>query len=275
MTSAVFLAFSFALLAGLATCIGSVLVLFVHKTNLRLLAFALAFSAGAMVYVSFAEILPKSRLTLAGMMQADAAYALSVAAFLAGIVLFMLIDYFIPDPVNPHHMDDLDVHAAPRVQAHSLPQVKLMRLGWLAMLALTAHNIPEGMVTFFATLNNTGMGLMIALAIAIHNIPEGVSIAVPVYYATGSRRKAFALTLLSALAEPLGAALGYAVLHPFMNTPAIGVLFGVLAGVMVALSLDELLPMARRYSQGHETLFGMALGMGVMAISLVLFSLFM
>jgi ZIP family zinc transporter len=143
-------------------------------------------------------------------------------------------------------------------------------VGLLAAFAITAHNLPEGLATFLATLENPTVGIPLAAAIAIHNIPEGVSIAIPVYYATGSRRKALLATFLSALAEPAGALIGYAILAPFLTPNVFAIVFGMIAGAMVFLALDELLPTAKRYAQGHETVYGIVTGMAALAASLVL-----
>jgi ZIP family zinc transporter len=150
-------------------------------------------------------------------------------------------------------------------------RAQLNRMGLLTALAITAHNFPEGLATFFATYDNPVVGMPLALAIAVHNIPEGVSIAIPIYVATGNRMQALVACGLSALAEPAGALLGYLVLAPFLSAWIYGAVFGVIAGVMVFLALDELLPAAKRYAEGHQTVYGMIAGMVVMAISLILF----
>jgi ZIP family zinc transporter len=148
---------------------------------------------------------------------------------------------------------------------------ELKNIGLAAMLAITAHNLPEGMATFFSVLDDPAVGFNLAFAISIHNIPEGISIAIPLYYATGSKKKAVLATLISALAEPIGAILGYSILAPFMGPAVYGSVFGVIAGAMVYLALDELLPAAKKYASGHETVYGMILGMGIIALSLILF----
>jgi zinc transporter, ZIP family len=147
----------------------------------------------------------------------------------------------------------------------------LKHLSFIATLAITAHNFPEGMATFFATLDHPSVGMALAFAIAVHNIPEGISIAIPVYAVTGSRTQALLATALSALAEPVGAFIGYVILAPILSPAVYGVVFGMIAGVMVYLSLDELLPTAKRYAKGHETIYGIITGMGLIALSLVLF----
>jgi zinc transporter, ZIP family len=148
---------------------------------------------------------------------------------------------------------------------------QVARVGLMAALAITAHNLPEGLATFFATLDNPVIGAPLAFAIAIHNIPEGVSIAIPVYYATGSKTKAVLATVGSGLAEPLGAVVGYAVLANYLTDFVFGAVFAIIAGAMVFLAMDELLPAARSYAKGHETVYGIVTGMAAMALSLVLF----
>lgn len=285
---AVWLALAITVGAGLATVLGSFLVIFARQTNTRLLAFGLAFAGGAMVYVSLVEIFVKSQGAFSVTYPPKQAYALATIAFFCGVVLLVLIDRLVP---NPHHgVSETEVKveigglprplgAAVTMEAPPLhppaaaaaDRQMIARVGLMAALAITAHNLPEGLATFFATLENPTVGLPLAMAIAIHNIPEGVSIAVPVYYATGSRSKAVLATALSGLAEPFGALVGYLVLAPFLSDAIFGAVFGVIAGAMVFLALDELLPAARRYAQGHETVYGIVIGMAALALSLVLF----
>ena len=268
LTDAVIHAFSLTLLAGMATCLGSALLLFADFKNMRFMATTLAFSAGAMLYVSLVEILPKAAKVMEGRTDMNP-QLIAIASFFAGMVLFALLDHLVPQQINPHvaHADQ----KAPLEHAHRIGHLK--RVGWLSMAVISIHNFPEGMVTFFSGLQDPSLGAVIAVAIAVHNIPEGISVSVPVYFATGSRWRAFGTAFLSGIAEPIGAALGYVVLAPYLDGPVLGVVFGLISGMMVALSLDELLPFARSYSKGHETLYGMMAGMMMMAISLLLFTL--
>ncbi|WP_119686894.1 zinc transporter ZupT, partial [Acinetobacter ursingii] len=215
----------------------------------------------AMVYVSLTEILNKSWHAFSEIFQDKVAYAYATFAFLAGVILVLLLDRFVP---NPHTM----VEKSANLQ---LDQAQIRRTALLTLLAITAHNFPEGLATFFATLDSPTLGTPLAVAIAIHNIPEGIAIAVPVYIATQKKSIAIVASLLSGLAEPFGAALGYFVLAPFLGPMVYGIVFGLIAGVMVYLSLDELLPTAKRYSKGHETVYGLVSGMAALALSLVLF----
>lgn len=257
-------AFAITLAAGLATVVGSLLVFFAQTPNPRLLSFGLAFAGGAMVYVSLTEILGKSVQTFTTAYGHSQGFAYATFAFLAGLLSVALIDRLVP---NPHETLDPQDPAY-----HSRSRQHIGRIGLMAMLAITAHNFPEGLATFFATLENPAVGLPLALAIAIHNIPEGISIAAPVYFATRKRALAVGLCLLSGLAEPLGAALGYVLLKPFLSPWVFGAVFGLIAGVMVFLALDELLPAAKRHAGGHETVYGLTSGMAVIALSLVLFN---
>ena len=265
LSSPVFIAFSVTLLAALATVIGALVVVNANRSNPRLLAFGLAFAGGAMVYVSLVEILGKSAKSFGEVYGEAVGYRWAAIAFFCGIALLALIDRLIP---NPHAGLD---KPAPDGSAPLHDPKKVARVGLLAALAITAHNFPEGLATFFATLDSPVVGAPLAIAIAVHNIPEGVSIAIPVYYATGSKAKAVLAVFGSAMAEPVGALIGYAILAPFLSPPVFGAVFGLIAGVMVFLALDELLPAAKRYGRGHETTYGMVLGMALIALSLVLF----
>ena len=261
--SAVFIAFTVTVVAGLATVLGSVLVLFAKKPSPRLLAFGLAFAGGAMVYVSLSEILNKSITAFSSTYGSQQGFTFGTLAFLAGVILIMLVDRLIPNPHESLAQTD------PLYQSHNTAYIK--RVGLLTAVAITVHNFPEGLATFFAMLDSPSVGAPLAAAIAIHNIPEGIAIAVPVYYATNRKSYAVAASLISGLAEPLGAVIGYLLLAPYLSQPVFGVVFGMIAGVMVFLALDELLPAAKRYAQGHETVYGLVAGMSALAVSLILF----
>ena len=262
-TSSVLVALAVTLAAGLATGLGSLLVIFAKGPNPRLLAFGLAFAGGAMVYVSLSEILNKSIASFTVAYGAKMGFTCATLAFLGGMVAIMLIDRLVPNPHDSLTTDD------PDLREHNRDYIR--RVGLMTAVAITAHNFPEGLATFFATLESPAVGLPLAFAIAIHNIPEGIAIAVPVYYATGSKTYAFIASLLSGLAEPVGAAIGYGLLSSVLSEAMFGAVFGVIAGVMVFLAIDELLPAAKRYAKGHETVYGLVSGMGVLAVSLVLF----
>lgn len=257
------IALAVTLAAGLATALGSLLVLFSARPNPRLLAFGLAFAGGAMVYVSLSEILNKSIDAFTQAYDPRLGFTYGTLAFLLGVVAIVAIDHLIP---NPH--ESLDARD-PEFRENTTSYIR--RVGMLTAVAITAHNFPEGLATFFATLESPSVGMPLAFAIAIHNIPEGIAIAVPVYFATRNKLYAFSASLLSGLAEPVGAVIGYFLLSGSLSHATFGWVFGLIAGVMVFLALDELLPAAKRYAKGHETVYGLVAGMVTLALSLVLF----
>lgn len=146
-----------------------------------------------------------------------------------------------------------------------------MRTGVFTAVTIAVHNFPEGLATFISAMQDLSVALPVVAAIAIHNIPEGIAVSVPIYYASGSKKKAFMYSFLSGLAEPLGAIVGYLLLMPFMNDLVFGILFAAVAGIMVFISMDELLPAAREYGEHHLSMYGLVGGMIVMAVSLLLF----
>lgn len=267
----VLLAFGVTLFAGLATGIGSALAYFARRTNLAFLAVSLGFSGGVMVYVSFTEILTKAEELLVDLHGARAGAWITAAGFFGGLLAMALIDWLVPEKSNPHELtprDELEEY-----QAHpgaQVPEARLLRMGLFSALAIAIHNFPEGIATFLATLEDPTLGVAIGIAIAIHNIPEGISVSVPIYYATRNRHRAFVLSLLSGLSEPVGAALAYLLLRPYLSSGVLGITFALVAGVMVYISLDELLPTAREYGTSHQVLGGLLAGMAVMALSLLL-----
>ena len=243
--------------AGLATTVGSVLGLIVKRPGKKLLGLILGFSAGVMILVSFVSLL---RTGIESLEAASGHYGFlyAHAAFVGGILVFLLLDL-----VVPHHYEE-DHHAHAK-HAH---ENRLERTGLLTALGIGLHNFPEGIITFVGTLHDVHLGVALAVAIALHNIPEGLAISAPVYAATKSRGKAFFWSFLSGLAEPVGALLAAAVLMPLMTQVVMGMALAAVAGVMVAISLDELIPAANALDDGHLPILGITLGMLVMAFSL-------
>lgn len=255
------------LFAGLSTGLGGLFVLLFRKTNVKFLSVALGFSAGVMIYISFVEILIEAKVHLVKSMGEKTGEWLVLFAFFAGIMLIALIDKLIPEPENPHEVHKIE---EADICVMSNKSQKLMKTSMLTALAVTVHNFPEGLATFVSGISQPKLGIAIAIAVAIHNIPEGIAVAIPVYCATGSRRKAFLMSLLSGLTEPLGAILAFLFLAPFINDVVFGLLFAAIAGIMVFISLDELLPTAREYGEHHLSIFGLIAGMLVIGISLLL-----
>lgn len=297
--SNVWLALGLTLFAGMATGIGSMIAFMAKRTNYRFLSVATGFSAGVMLYVSFVEIWHKGAAALCERYGDYWGEWANVGSFFGGMLVIGLIDNLIPSAENPH-----EIHAESETKAlhtigsdgattpppapgtpeserqglhdHTAGHHKLMRMGLFTALAITIHNFPEGLATFLAALEDPKLGVAIAVAIALHNIPEGISVSVPIYYATGKRRKAFAYSLLSGLAEPVGAIVAYGIILATIGhggavpSEIMGVLFGGVAGIMVYISLDELLPTSRAYGRGHDSLLGLVGGMAMMALSLLL-----
>ncbi len=260
------LPFGLTLFAGLATGIGSAIAFFAKTTNTRFLSVALGFSAGVMIYVALVEIFQKARTSLESAYGEPMGYWITALAFFGGILLIAIIDKMVPSYENPHELKKIE-----DVDKQNFDKKKLMRLGLFSALAIGIHNFPEGLATFIAAVHEPAYGIAIAVAIAIHNIPEGIAVSVPVYYATGDKKKAFKLSFLSGLAEPVGAVVGYLLLLPFMSDALFGILFASVAGIMVFISLDELLPAAREYGRPHWAIYGLIAGMMIMSASLILF----
>ena len=268
-TKDVLFAFGLTVFAGLSTGIGSALAFFAKSTNTRFLTASLGFSAGVMIYVSMVEIFVKARDALSAAVGPTMGYVYTTVAFFGGIAIIGLIDKLVPSFENPHEVKGVEEMTG--AAAEAAQRQNLHRMGLFSALAIAIHNFPEGLATFVGGLQDPALGMSIALAIAIHNIPEGIAVSVPLYYATGSRKKAFGLSFLSGLSEPVGALIGYFLLMRYFNDFVFGLLFATVAGIMVFISLDELLPTAEKYGEHHVAMYGVVSGMAVMAISLVLF----
>ena len=263
-------------LAGFATSIGAILAFFSKKDNYFILSIGMGFSAGVMIYVSFMEILVKSRESFTQIYSSPiTGEVLTIICFFIGIILTAFIDKVIPEDLNPHEpkSDNQLQELKPDTKSSLIRNSKLRRTGIFTAIAIAIHNFPEGFATFVSALENPTVGITIAFAIAIHNIPEGMAVSLPIYHATGEKKKAFWYATLSGLAEPLGAVVGFFLLLPFMGDATLAIVFGIVAGIMVYISFDELLPASRVYGNAHTTIVGISLGMFVMAISLVLFKL--
>jgi ZIP family zinc transporter len=236
----------------------------------------MGFSAGVMIYVSFVEILDKSKYAFTQLYANGLiGESLAVLSFFAGIALSAFIDRLIPDDVNPHETKSNSElsELKPQNQSSILKNSSLKRTGIFTALAIGIHNFPEGFATFVSALEDLSIGITIAFAIAIHNIPEGMAVSLPIYHATGDKKSAFWYATLSGLAEPIGAVVGFFLLFPFMGEATLGITFGMVAGIMVYISFDELLPAARVYGNAHTTVAGITIGMLVMALSLIAFKL--
>ncbi len=259
----IMLAFLLTLIAGLCTGIGGFIALFVKKQNKVFLSISLGFSAGVMIYVSMIEIFVKAQQSLVAEVGEKQGAIYTVLAFFGGMLIIAFIDKLIPSAENPHEIKNMETEKG--------DDKKLMRMGVFTALAIGIHNFPEGLATFISALQDTSVAIPVVFAIAVHNIPEGIAVAVPIYYATGSKKKAFFYSLLSGLSEPVGALIGYLLLMPIMSDFVFGIIFAGVAGIMVFISLDELLPFSREYGEHHHSMYGLISGMVVMAISLLLF----
>ena len=262
----IWLAFGLTLIAGLSTGIGSMIALVSKRTNTKFLCASLGFSAGVMIYISFMELIPEAKEVLVHSFGDKTGTLYLLLAFFGGMGLITLIDFIIPETNNPHELHDVEEMKKPDSQKQTLH-----RVGIVVALSLAVHNFPEGIATFTSALNGLSVAVPITIAIAIHNIPEGIAVSVPIFHATGNRRKAFWLSFLSGLAEPVGAAIAYLFLMPFWSPAVNGIVLAAVAGIMVYISLDELLPTAEKYGEHHISISGLIAGMVLMAISLFLF----
>ena len=275
----VLLAFGLTLFAGLSTGIGGAFALFAKRTNTKLLSLSLGFSAGVMIYVSFVEILPESVASFSEMFGDVRASWYATLCFFTGVFIVLVLDRLIPSFENPnemHRIEEVDVcgkkDGCGRRGRRKMNRRcnKLFRLGIVTAIVIALHNFPEGLATFFSSLKDIKLGIPIAIAIAIHNIPEGIAVAIPIYCSTGKKVKAFWYSLLTGFAEPVGALVGYFFFRNVLNGLFMGALLAAVAGIMVFISLDQLLPAAEEYGEHHLAAYGTVAGMAVMALSLLI-----
>lgn len=287
--SNILFALALAIFAGASTCVGAFIAFFSRQDSTKMLSAGLGFSAGVMVYLSFAELLPASIKEFEKLSANGEIIALFI--FFISMLACIFIDKAVPDDVNPHeieapeaycelrfcYLEDRELHIAKAAEQAKVTaqsgSAALRRTGIFTAFAIALHNFPEGFATFASGLESIKLGVVVALAVAIHNIPEGVAVSLPIYHATGQKRKAFVFAALSGLAEPLGALVGALLILPLFGASAVAVSFALVAGVMIFISFDELFPVAKAYASGHECLYGLIAGMAVMAFSLKFLSL--
>ncbi len=252
-------AFSLTLLTGLSTGIGSFISLFLKRDNFKFLSFMLGFSAGVMIYVSFTTLLPEAENLLSKTYEKKPALFICNLAFFIGIIIAIIIDKFIPEPA-PNEKQTKDSH---------IKNTSLLKTGLFVAIILAIHNFPEGLSTFMSALSQTSIAYLVALAMALHNIPEGIAVSIPIFYATGSRKKAFFYSFLSGLIEPIGAVIGYFILLPFINNQLMGAIFAFIAGVMIYISFASLYPLAQKATDSKLSIYGLLTGFLVMALCLI------
>jgi len=252
------------LFAGLATAVGSLLAISVKEFKKKYLTLALGVSGGVMVYISFMELMPHAVSVIGDL------YA--VICLFVGFIVMFIVDVLIPEQDNPHQFDNInygDKHLLLDEEKRTARESQLKRAGLMAALAIGIHNFPEGIATFVATLENPQWGIMIAIAVAIHNIPEGIAVSMPILYATKDKKKAFLIGLYSGIAEPIGAVLAFLVLMPIITPQILAGIMALIAGIMIYISVDEIIPVAHSYNEGHWAIVGFMIGMMIMAVTLL------
>ncbi len=255
------------LFAGLATGIGGVIIMFTKKFNPKVLSAALGFSAGVMIFISLTELFPEANHSLSAIYGEKKGLFLTLVSFFGGIGLIALIDLIVPVTENPHEVSNISLDKKNKIKDPD----KLLRVGFFSAIVIAIHNFPEGIATFVSAMDSSELGYSIAFAVALHNIPEGIAIALPIFYATKSKGKAMWFATLSGLAEPLGGLLGFYLLSTLLSDSLMGVIFSAVAGIMVYISLDELLPTAENYGEHHISIIGLVAGMMFIGFGFLLF----
>ena len=251
MTETVVIAFLFSLAAGLSTGLGSLVAFFIKDFKHRYLSLLMGFSVGVLIQISFMELL-FSAINETGFLNAN-------IAFFVGIATIAAIEFLIP-----HEYEE------EKLTQKEKKNKRLMKTGLLVSAGIVIHNFPEGILTLFGTMKDPNLGLVLLIAIALHNIPEGISVSTPIYYATKNRKKAFIWSLLSGISEPIGALIGFFVLFPFITPFVLNLTLAFVAGIMVFISFDELLPLSLSHGEAHLAITSLFIGMLTMTIILLL-----
>ena len=276
MEKSFLIALIFSTLAGLSTVLGGLVTFFIKKNSLKFLSFGLGLSAGVMIFISLVDLYPEAKEQIVAQMGNNFAW-LTVLFFALGMLVAILIDYFVPDHIQENMFNkqiganeqNIDSTNCEENENAVISIGKIKKAGIITTVIVAVHNFPEGLATFFTTTQNTTLGLGIVIAIAIHNIPEGMAISIPVYQATHSKRKAFWYSFLSGMAEPVGGVIGFFLVKAFFPDICLGVLFSFVAGIMTYISIDTLLPLSKDYDTGHYSISGVSLGLILMGITLI------
>ncbi|MEL7609610.1 MAG: zinc transporter ZupT [Bacillota bacterium] len=242
--------------AGLSTLLGALVILFIRKRSEKLVTASLGFAGGVMLSVSFMDMLPEAIKMFDKTMDSKLGVILSVVFVIVGLLCAVALDLLVP---HTHHDGDGE-------REHQ----NLFRVGMVSMAAIALHNLPEGVATFMAGYDNAKLGFTIAVAIAAHNIPEGITVAMPIYFASGDRKKAFRFAFLSGVTEPIGALLVFLLLQPFISSFVLGVVFAIVAGIMIYISIEELIPSSRQYGHARLALFSAFAGICLMPLTHVI-----
>lgn len=245
------------LFAGMSTVIGAFILFFTKSENKKLITFALAFSAGVMITISFTDLFPAAEEALSKYYGKLNGVLFSIFFMIIGLLIALLIDELIPENNTSSDTNN---------------NKSLFRVGFVSMIAIMLHNFPEGVATFVSGYQDTTLGVYITMAIALHNIPEGITIAMPIYYSTNSKAKAFKYTFISGIAEPIGAILAFLLLKPFINELILGIIFALVAGIMLYIAFQELIPESRKYGYNGLYIFSVFLGICIIPISHIFLS---
>ncbi len=232
-------AFLMSTMAGMSTLLGGIIIFFkIKKVNInKFITFCLSFSIAIMIGISITDLIPTSVFNILYHFRLISALLIILIAFSIGVIIIFIINKLIKNENN-----------------------SLYNLGILSMLALIIHNFPEGIATFMGSVTNIKLGLKLSLAIMFHNIPEGISIAVPIYYSTKSKKKALLSTFLSGVAEPIGAIVAYLFLGKYITDEMISIILLLVAGIMITLAIEEMLPKAISYNNNRYIYIGLILG---------------
>ena len=250
------IALGISMIAGMATLVGALIIFLTKGKSEKTVTFSLAFAAGVMLTVSFSDLLPEARGFLS-VSHGDTLGVLYMIIFLiVGIIVASAIDYFVPH-------EDFDE------ERQDKPHQNLFRVGFISMLAIGLHNFPEGIAVFMAGFSDLALGVSVAVAITMHNIPEGIAVAMPIYFATGSKKEALKYSFYSGVAEPVGALLAFLVLRPFINDFLLGAIFAMVAGIMLYIAIEELIPSSRQYGCNRLALLGTFAGICIMPLSYI------
>ncbi len=226
---------------------GTIPIFVKFKNEKKIISSSLAFAAGIMLLVSIIELVPEGINYLKTNYHGIILISISFLSIMFGIFISTKIDKYI-DKVNDSY---------------------LYKVGIITMIVIIIHNIPEGIITFIVSSNNIKLGITLSLAIAMHNIPEGISIAFPIYYYTRSYKKAFLYTFICALSEPFGALIAYLFLKPTFIT--LGIVYSIIAGIMIHISIYELLPSVTKYKRYRTIYLFYILGLILVLINKLLF----
>jgi len=242
---------------------GLVSAMLLKRPSENMVCWLLSFAAGVMVSIVCFGLIPEA-FKLAGM-------AVSVSGLIFGVFIIRVLNYLV-DKITITRKENLRIHSTHEELYHESQLIhnpaKILRSGIIILLAISLHNIPEGIAIGAGGSYNFNLGAVLALMIAVHNVPEGMAIAAPLLAGGVNKWKVVFLTSLSGATTLLGGLVG--ILLGSISSFAVAISLSAAGGAMLYVVFGEIMPqsiiMTKNRTASMVTLCGMIVGLIVAQI---------